>query len=215
MRLSLLIATAITIALTLIAGVIDGQRRFRWGEDTEVTELAARLNQFPTKIGGWETTSELLLDKSATGLLRPVTAIHRVYFNPQLQMKANVFLLLGPTGPTSAHTPDICFNSREYKMIGTRRVASVHPAGIKNSQCFVAQFQNRNISSEYLRSWYAWTVDGTWHAPERPRFNFAKSRYLFKMQIVAGYPSRQAMDQDDAGPKFVAEIEKTLQKTVF
>ena len=54
MKITLAAALVAVITMTLIPAIFDGQRRFRWGQDAEVMELAARLNNFPKRIGAWE-----------------------------------------------------------------------------------------------------------------------------------------------------------------
>ena len=45
MKISLVVASIVVIMLTLVPAITDGQRRFRWGQDAETKELAARLNE--------------------------------------------------------------------------------------------------------------------------------------------------------------------------
>ena len=213
MRLILIfLAATVVIIMTVIPAIVDGQRRFRWGEDKEVVELAERLKRFPMSIGSWQATSDSPIGETAEDMLRPFAAINRIYFNPSLQAKANVFILFGPTGPTAAHTPDICFSSRDFRMLENRRVVSVDEGP---SKFFLVRFQSRDVTNVHLKSWYAWTTDGTWKCPSRPRFDFASSRYLFKIQIVANFSSRLEMEKDEIFNEFVAEIEKMLRNEIF
>ncbi len=215
MKITLLLASISVILLTVVPTIVDGQRRFRWGEDTEVQELMNRLGQFPDRIGDWESSGDIDLDSSATNLLQPLASVNRTYINAPRQLKAHVFILLGPTGPTAAHTPDVCFDSREYSIIGERRTVSVDSDRRPDSKCFETRFQSRRADGSLLTSWYAWTVDGTWQATDRPRFSFAGSRYLFKIQIAINYTESQQAELDKVLQTFVADIEKTLQNTVF
>ena len=89
------------------------------------------------------------------------------------------------------------------------------PNDRKGSRCFISDFQSRNVDSTWLRSWYAWTVDGTWFAYDRPRYRFANSRYLVKIQVVSRYPDRESMENDEETQKLVQELERTLKSHVF
>lgn len=215
MKPSLILATIAVLVLTLIPAVQDGQRRFRWGEDSEVNELAARLEDFPKHIGEWRCISDDLIDKASSSQLQPVAYIYRVYVNDSRQMQAAVFILLGPTGPTAVHTPDICFSSREFSILGKRQVVSVAPEYSSPSKCFETRFQSRDAGGSYMTSWYAWTIDGDWHASENARFHFARSRHLFKIQIATRYADRETMENDKVMHEFVAEIEQNLRLKVF
>jgi hypothetical protein len=130
-------------------------------------------------------------------------------------MQTTVFILLGPTGPTAVHTPDICFSSRDYTIAEKRQVASVGGDSASPSKCFETRFQSSDASGRYLKSWYAWTVDGNWAATENTRYHFAGNRYLFKIQIATAYADRESMENDKAMGKFIAEIEQALRLKVF
>lgn len=215
MKPALILTTLGVVGMTLIPGILDGQRRFRWGTDSELVELASRLEDFPKQIGEWRCASDTLIDKSANSQLQPITYINRVYVNDASQMQASVFILLGPTGPTAVHTPDICFSSRDFSILQKRQIVSVDPANLSPSKCYETRFQSRDASGTYLKSWYAWTIDGNWQAPDNPRYFFSGSRFLFKIQVVVHYPDVESMEDDKIMDQFLAEIEKSLRIKVF
>jgi len=219
MNKKLLLGIAILTILTIIPAIFDGQRRFRWGKDAEIIELKNKLDTFPKTIGDWECTSEIPLGKSSREMLDPITTINRIYYNSKRNLTTNVLLLLGPTGPTAAHTPDICFNSRDYRKVGTRRLLTLDPNANANSKstskCYLTKFVSLDVNSNGLKSIYAWTVDGTWHAMEKPRFYFAGSRYLFKIQMTAKFLDRDAMDADTVLDEFGLDVERLLRSLVF
>ncbi len=210
-----LIAVAIVAALTLGPAIVDGQRRFRWGEDDEVAGLAEQIRSFPKQLGDWQVNTDDTLDRESLRQLTPVEYMTRTYVSPNQGKQVQVVLLLGPTGPIAAHTPDICFNSREYQKIGDREAIPVDPDRPQGSHCYRTKFQSRNVDSGWLVSWYAWTIDGKWAASANPRFEFARSRYLLKIQVVARYPDRETMEQDTDTPEFLQDLEETLQNHVM
>ena len=215
MKPALILTTLVVLGMTLIPGVLDGQRRFRWGTDSELIDLASRLDDFPKQIGEWRCAADELISKSSSSQLQPITYINRVYVSDASQMQASVFILLGPTGPTAVHTPDICFSSRDFSILQKRQVVSVDPANSSPSKCFETRFQSRDASGSYLSSCYAWTIDGNWQAPENPRYFFSGSRFLCKIQVVVRYPDLESMEDDKILDQFLAEIEKTLRNKVF
>lgn len=215
MKPALILATVAVVAMTLVPAIQDGQRRFRWGEDSEVLALASRLDDFPKQIGQWRCTTDELIDKAARNQLEPFTYVNRTYVNDTLQMQTTVFILMGPSGPTAVHTPDICFSSRDFTIWRERQVVPVDPSNTSRSKCFETRFQSRDASGSFLTSWYAWTVDGVWHAPEQARYFFSDKRYLFKIQIATRYADREEMENDKVMGEFLAEIEKALRFKVF
>lgn len=215
MKFALAICSLIVIVMTIIPAVVDGQRRFRWGEDEETTKFAERLSNFPSQIGGWKSTGDREISKTSQTQLQPIATIDRVYFNASKQKQAHVFILLGPTGPTAVHTPDICFNSRDFRIIGKRRQIGIETDGSRQSKLFLSQFESRDANKTFLSSWYGWTIDGDWKAIPGPRYFFAKSRYLFKIQVVSRYASKAAMENDPDMKEFIAELERTIHSQIF
>ncbi|MCH2181110.1 MAG: EpsI family protein [Mariniblastus sp.] len=220
MNPKLIIGLLVLAVLTVIPTIVDGQRRFRWGQDTETLDFVKKLNGIPKKFGDWECTSESELSPTSLQLLTPFNSITRTYFNQREKINVNLFVLLGPTGPTAVHTPDICFDSREYKKIGNRKAISVDMdsnSGEKSdSKFFRTEFKSRNIEEQGLKSIYGWrTSDGPWLAAEQPRWSFADNRYLFKLQATARFPSVETMKDSRVLENFVAEVERNLEQTVF
>ena len=220
MNPKLIIGLVVLTILTVIPTIVDGQRRFRWGQDTETLELAEKINAIPKNFGDWECTSESELSPTSLQLLTPFNSITRTYYNQREKINVNLFVLLGPTGPTAVHTPDICFDSREYKKIGDRKAISVdmdsNRSRKSNSKFFRTEFKSRNIEEQGLKSIYAWRdSDGPWSAAEQPRWSFADNRYLFKLQATARFPSVEAMKDSRVLENFVAEIERNIEQTVF
>ena len=220
MNPKLILGLLVLAALTIIPTIVDGQRRHRWGQDTETLELAQRLDAIPKKIGDWECTDEAELDSASEKLLTPINSISRTYFNQREKINVNLFVLMGPTGPTAVHTPDICFDSREFKKIGNRKSISVgtdtSASQKSNSKFFRTEFRSRDINEEGLKSIYGWrTTDGPWLASKQPRWAFADNRYLFKLQATAKFPSAETMKDSRILENFVAEIERAIDNTVF
>ena len=215
MKPALLLASLVVAALTIIPALFDGQRRFRWGEDSEVAELTKRLDQFPTELGEWKTSADVPVAQSAVDLLRPIKAINRIYVNSPRQLSAHVFVLLGPTGPTAAHTPEICFNARDYRLTDKPKMTRVDGDSGNDSECMSSKFQSRNAAGSFLNSWHAWTTDGTWEVPENPRFYFANNRYLFKVQVAISYDGSEEEENQAVMDQFIADIEQSLRNTVF
>lgn len=207
-RLLVLSAGFLAIGMTWAPAYFDGQRRFRWGRDLEVAALAGRLEEFPKRLGDWESTADLGMDPSSAAMLRPFAAVNRIYFNAAQQRSAHVFILFGPTGPTAVHTPEVCIDARGFQKIGPRQPVSI---GQQGSESFVSRFKSAEVNHLRLLSIYAWTVDGKWLARSEPRYYFARSRYLYKVQIASLYiEGDQAQDQ--VLYQFAADIETELKR---
>ncbi len=213
MRTIALIGSILALCLTIIPGYYHGQKNFRWGKDPQLVTWGERLNDFPTQIGDWQMSNQMQLQQVELDQLDPIGYVARSYTNGQYT--ANVFVLLGPTGPTAAHTPDICFNASQYRILGERRRVRISDSPIETSEAWVSRFESRGLDKHVMKSWYAWTVDGNWHAADKPRFHFAESRFLYKIQIAMFFSDLNSMELDKVGEKFVKEVRDSLQKNLF
>ncbi len=216
MKIAIILLGLTTVAITVSAAIFDGVRDFRWGQDQRAVSLAANLEEhFPKDINGWKSVSDIELDKTSTTMLSPFGFINRRY--QKGERSAQLFILLGPTGPTVVHTPDICYDVREYQKMGDRVAITLEDNGATKSKCWQTRFKHRRVDrrSPYLSSWYAWTIDGTWHCPELPRVFFANQRILFKIQVVSEYSDQNAMTNDQEMTDFINEIVRQLRKKVI
>jgi hypothetical protein len=215
MRWHILLIAITAAAVTIAPGIYSGTRNFRWGTDVDLNRTIARMEQFPEQIGSWTQIDELPLDESARNQLQPRGVVNRIYSDGKHY--ASVFILLGPAGPTAVHTPDICFNVQAYTALGPR--SKIALAGEQNrgrkSELWQVDFESKGIEANSLRSWYGWTVDGTWHASENPRYEFSVDRHLFKVQVAVTYPTNEAMLADTTGIEFVKALENTIHSTLF
>src|SRR5579863_4164034 len=109
------------IALTILSGVVSGVLSNRWGAPARAQLSAAKLADLPDEFGDWQLQSELPIDKDVLEILQCVGNVHKIYRNRETGQLVNVVLLLGPPGPISAHTPEICYSTRDYEQLGAPR----------------------------------------------------------------------------------------------
>jgi hypothetical protein len=203
----------VAVALTVGPAYYHGLHSFRWGEDKQLLEMADQLQKLPVEIGDWKRVNEKEMSSTEVAQLRPVGYIAREYSNGALN--ATMFVLIGPTGPTAAHTPDICYDARQYRTLGQRQKTPMGDALIGQSECWSLGFESRNVDRHLMKTWYAWTVDGKWHAAENPRYSFGDSRFLVKLQIAIFYPDQATMDADNSSSEFVNGVAQHLTRHLF
>src|SRR5262245_53899146 len=102
----LIVAVLITTA-TLVHGRLTG----RW--DARAANASYTLPALPMTIANWrgeDLKSELADDKRLNNLTRRYTRGTRAF---------TISLTVGPAGLTSQHTPEYCYPSSGYRIIGT------------------------------------------------------------------------------------------------
>jgi hypothetical protein len=113
-------------------------------------------------------------------------------------------LLIGPAGTVSVHSPEICFPSKNFELLGKRvRITIRDDAGIDH-QFWRVEFRSQDLEERLSRVYYGWSIGGTWSAPDDPRFEFAGQPYLYKLQLhVKISPDSE---KADAGLSFLSNF---------
>ena len=154
------------VGLTLADGVIHGRLTYRWiGTPTERLRAADRLQEIPDRCGDWEVVSSKPLGEYVRSILQFESHISRVYVNRQTQQHVQVAVILGPFGPTSTHTPDICYTSRDYRILRQRQRVSVPSEHDPTSQFWVITLRSDQMNQDTQRVYYGWSDGGPWKAP--------------------------------------------------
>ena len=191
------------VGLTLVSGVLHGRLTNRWGSPSEMLVAAKRLEGFPQQFGSWELRESKSLSDTAVTMLQCAGYVHHIYVNRETGETVNLAILVGPTGPIAAHTPDICYSSREYEIQQPRQHAKVRPAEAPDEEFWALTLRAKGIHGELLRVYYAWRNDGVWTAPNRARFALAGQPYLYKIQLACPLPSNADQADTDPGRGFL------------
>jgi hypothetical protein len=180
-----IIGTMILAGVTLLGGVIQGRMSRRWGRPQEFETLASRLRGLPTEIGPWRTKASPTLSPAAEATLECAGYVSRQYENRKTGEIVTVAVLLGPAGPISVHTPDVCYSSQEYSVIGPpKRIRCDVGEGCEDV-LWSTSLQSTNLTANNLRVYYGWSTGGPWSAPKQdPRIAFAGQPYLYKLQAA-------------------------------
>jgi len=182
---------------TLLGGVLQGRMGRRWGRSQEFQVLAERLRELPTEIGLWRTRASPPLSPAAEAELECAGYVCRQYERRTGEI-VTVALLLGPAGPISVHTPDVCYSSQEYTVIGSPERTPLGTGEGSQDELWSTSLQSTNLTAGSLRVYYGWSTGGAWSAPRDARFTFAGQPHLYKIQVVGPLPSpgdEKASDQ--------------------
>jgi len=170
----------------------------RWGMPREQLAAGSRLESMPAQFGTWRLQSSEQISDDVRNTLQCTGQLLRSYFNEKTGETVRVTVLLGPSGPISVHTPEICYSSQNHEIVEQRRRVPVHDSRGANHEFWAVGFQSKDLEARRLSVYYGWTTDGRWSAPKQPRFSFATSPHLYKIQLAA-YPRAGAGSVTD-GP---------------
>jgi len=206
------LSIAVLLAGTLGAGALHGRMTRRWGMGTEAQSAAERLLMaLPPEVGNWQLRHESPLTAEVLNVLQCPAHISRVYEHQQTGDVATVAVLLGPPGPISVHTPEICYSSRDFSLSGERRKIGISIPGGAEHGLWELPLKTNNVHAASLRVLYAWSAGGAWEAARHPRFGYAGLSHLYKLQVAVTAAPVEKSSKFDAGRDFLEGFLAQLQ----
>jgi len=208
-----LLLIGVGVIVTIVTGAVYGRLTQRWGPVPDLVAAARHLQSLPSQIGDWQIVSEDPIDEHILEILSCAGHIHRKYVNRKSGETVDIAIIVGPSGPISVHTPEICYSSRAYTIQEPRALVPIaDPKGRLHSFWSLA-FRTNNALADQLRVYYAWSADGTWTAAESPRFEFAGKRALYKLQMSTLAAPSLSNEEQDACRKFLSALLRSSWKT--
>jgi hypothetical protein len=206
-KLSLLTIGALLLAaVTLLGGAIQGKMARRWGRPREFAALAARLQELPTEIGAWRARESRSLTPTAEAVLECAGYVSRQYQNRKTGEIVNVAVLLGPAGPISVHTPDICYSAQDYSVLEPPKRTQFDFADGSHDELWATSLRPTSLTDFSLRVYYGWSTGGRWQAQRDARIAFAGQPHLYKLQVAGSLPSTADSAEPDACATFLREF---------
>ena len=187
-------------AITFTTALVHGRWTSRWGAPQLMTLQAEVLQRLAKDFGPWQMIQASELPQAVRGILQCADYRQAVYRNRDTGEQVLCTLLLGPAGPMSVHTPEICYTSIDSEALGPRRRVQLSP-GVPQDSFWMVQFREvHEPSVGILRVYYAWNEGtGSWTAAEEPRVTFGGHPFLFKVQVSTTLPeSAETGSQDPA-----------------
>ena len=213
-----LVGGSIALVVTVASGAIHARLSNRWGSPPNLEAAGARLAAIPTSFGDWTLVSEREMDDDAVRLLQCTGYIYRVYQNsrnPQWP-PVQVAVLVGPAGPISVHTPEICYSSRDYTVDGPRRHVSVQVPGEPEAhELWGVTMSPVDKARARLRVYYGWTIRAPWQAPDYPRFRYGGEPILYKIQLAGELPPDSSSGDSESITSFLREFLPVVNGIAF
>jgi hypothetical protein len=207
---TVILGTTIIVVLTLASGVMQGKLSNRWGVSDHQRLAGDKLASFPETFGDWVMKASHRLDQDAVDQLEPYGYFQREYVNRTSGAAVYVTALLGPAGPISVHTPEVCYAGRDHRQIGERQRITI-PGHDGDDFLWKTSFRLHGVDAQEQNIYYAWSVGGHWIAPDSPRLSFAAKPYLYKIQLSTSVRKGDGDSTSDPAPGFAAELFPALK----
>lgn len=179
--LGLVLAAGIVIS----AGFIHGAWTNRWRPNAELQQVVSRFAEVPSTWSGW-TSEKIKLDPRELKAAGAVGTFSRRYIDSVSGEAVSVFVLAGSPGDIAVHTPDICYPGAGY-VLGPIEKTEVEIEGTsQRAKLFTSTAtRNRPDSLQRIRLYWAWTVDGSWTAPDDARQTYVSVPVLCKLYLIS------------------------------
>jgi hypothetical protein len=183
------------MALTAASGAVYGRWTQRWGPAADLQAAGKHLSTFPRQLGDWISTEDAHVPEAIVKTLQCAGYVNRTYVNDKTKQSLGVALYVGPPGPISVHTPEICYSSRAMRIKDPpeQEMISAPEGGPNTINAFWKMtFQSRNVGSQEQTVYYAWSTGAAWEAAKAPRYEFGGGKILYKIQLagVSGQATR-------------------------
>jgi hypothetical protein len=188
----------------LIAGaaLVHGAVTQRWSVFAPDSARTERLHALEVRFEDWQPT-EVPIEMPTNE--RSIATARR-YQSALGSHSAVVTIISGIPGSVSTHTPDVCYVGSGYKCLRGPKKETLELPGGTTATCYAADFEKKTATkAERVRIRWAWSTDGTWIAPDNPRWQFAKQLnavpVLYKLYVATPLPEVDGDDrlhEDDA-----------------
>lgn len=196
------------LAVICGGGFADSSINGFGAEDAAALQAAVdRLHGIPSTVGNWVSTDSQLTEREqeAAGISGYV---RRTYRNERTGYTVQLTVLCGPSGPIAVHPPTACFEGIGYRSVAGPTVTEFSAGpGQPEFRFNRSTFRQPDASvPEDVRVFWGWSADGTWAAPENPRFAFRGRAFLYKLYVTdrsLHEPDRTSRPQCEA---FIREV---------
>jgi hypothetical protein len=226
---STIAAVAVGTLLIVASGVVHGMWTGRWNS-IDVSSVVAKLQAVPKKIGDWEAVSDGTISQDSKDLAELEGYVMQHYRNRRTGESVGMLLMCGKTGPVAVHPPTACYAGQGYEQVGEVvttlvEVPEVSPASATDKQKSPktnlhafnrAQFHKPSFAQlNQPRIYWAWTANGDWQVPDRPRMAFAGQPILFKLYVTTDTQTPIAEDESTTEERFLREFIPAVTEQFF
>ena len=201
------------IGLLTVASGIAAERLSSGNRET-LKAAGQRLAEVPEHFGDWELQSTQSLSDQEVELLQCVANTHRLYRHRKTGQTVRMFMIVGPPGPTSVHSPEICYSGQGFAASQPAQRMVFAADGRLEHAFWKVTLSSTGPTAEPLDVAYAWSSGEGWLACDYPRFSFAGKPLLYKLQLATSNTADSGAS-DDACRRFLHDFLPILDATLF
>jgi hypothetical protein len=154
-----------------------------------IESAAQAVARLPETIGPWHREAVAKLDDAAVQMLECRAYQSGQYRNEKTAETVDLTLLVAPAGPLVAHTPEVCYASANFEVVGGTHVETVRGSADQADQFGSVTLKSKSISLPNQLVYYAWRpYTGRWQAPGSPRMSLGGQPMLYKLQLAMNAP---------------------------
>jgi hypothetical protein len=213
---------SLAILLVLSYGVVEGLWTDRWFPNKELQEAQEKFARIPKTFGTWVSEDKEVPERQLRqGEIH--ASLFRLYIDTESGTRLSVMLLAGRPGPISVHSPEVCLGGRGFALV---RPAARNDVPMSDARCtyWHGEFKLEHpVNPEDVEMYWSWNPGTGWQAANRPRMEFARNRYLYKLYVSRALPLSGTRGNEtgkdtpeDKGPipaflqQFLPEVESIL-----
>lgn len=195
----------VAAAVLIISGYLHGVETNRWGATDDLPRAVQALEQVPATIGDW-TSEPVPMPAAQLEVAEVAGHFSRHYVNRTDGTAVNVLIVCGRPGPIAVHPPTVCFTGGGYQ------VAELRTTDVRAADTVLGQFHCADFVKDAggiplrIRTWWGWSTDGSWQAPDQPRRTFAGQPALYKMYVTRQLRSESEPLEDDPAESFLRQF---------
>src|ERR1043165_9907896 len=123
-------------AVLIATGVVHGVWTDRWSDQSDLAEVAARLDRLPMVIGPWHGTTVDMENNQNSSLAGMIV---RRYVHAETGKAVTLLVACGRAGAVCTHTPDVCYAGSGFDVEKPNRFV-LQSAGSAAPEFWTARF---------------------------------------------------------------------------